>query len=111
MTFEEWYEANQHNIPFNDKEICAAWELLKYVWNVAYDVGYSKGYDHVLIDNPEIEAIRRFISGEKPSYSHSIAEYITAGYGHLDEYGEWEFPLCVDQDTLEIYIDPRNYNV
>ncbi len=35
MTFEEWYEANQHNIPFDDKEIGFAWELLKYIWEAS----------------------------------------------------------------------------
>ncbi len=39
MTFEEWYNANQYDIPFDDKEIGAAWELLKYVWNEGYDEG------------------------------------------------------------------------
>lgn len=39
MTFEEWYEANQHDIPFDDKEIGAAWELLKYTWGKGYDQG------------------------------------------------------------------------
>lgn len=56
------------------------------------------------------EAIKRFLSGEKPSFSHDIADQITAGYGKLGVYGDWEFPLTVDQDTLKIDIDARNYN-
>lgn len=48
------------------------------------------------------EAIRRFRDGEKPSYSTGICESITAGYGRLDQYGYWEFPLPVNQETLEI---------
>lgn len=39
MTFEEWYQANQHNIPFDDKELGAAWELLKYFWEEGYNQG------------------------------------------------------------------------
>lgn len=36
MTFEEWYESNQNIIPFDDKEIGAAWELLRYFWISGY---------------------------------------------------------------------------
>lgn len=39
------------------------------------------------------EAIRRFKAGEKPYYSSGIDESITCGYGDLDDYGFWEFPL------------------
>lgn len=41
MTFEEWFEANQNDIPFDDKEIGAAWELLTYIWNEGYDQGVA----------------------------------------------------------------------
>jgi hypothetical protein len=34
-----------------------------------------------------------FKSGCKPWYSTGIHGYITVGYGHLDEFGFWEFPL------------------
>jgi len=37
-------------------------------------------------------------------YSRGICDSITAGYGRLDIYGYFEFPLEVDQDTLEIII-------
>lgn len=51
----------------------------------------------------EIEAYRRYEAGEKPYYSTSFfTEEITAGYGFLDDFGEWEFPLNVDQDSFEI---------
>jgi len=49
MTFEEWYEANQHNIPFDDKEIGLAWELLKYVWGA----GYSQCQEDSDPDSPQ----------------------------------------------------------
>lgn len=41
----------------------------------------------------QIEAIRRFEAGEKPGYSSGIDEALTCGYGELDDYGFWEFPL------------------
>lgn len=52
----------------------------------------------------QVEAIRRFEAGEKPSYSNGICESVTAGYGECDFYGYWEFPLCVNQETLEIEV-------
>jgi hypothetical protein len=42
---------------------------------------------------PQKEAIRRFEAGEKPCYSSGIDDSTTCGYGELDEYGFWEFPL------------------
>ena len=38
-------------------------------------------------------ANKRFKSGEKPGWSKGICGGFTAGYGELDEYGYWEFPL------------------
>lgn len=32
MTFEEWFEQNGDKTPFDDKELGAAWELIKYFW-------------------------------------------------------------------------------
>ena len=39
------------------------------------------------------EAVTRFQQGQKPSYSTDIAENITCGYGEVDEYGFFDFPL------------------
>lgn len=47
-------------------------------------------------------AKERYDLGEHCSYSKGICGTITAGYGMLDEYGYWEFPLDVNQVTLEI---------
>ena len=47
-------------------------------------------------------AYLRFRNGEEPSFSGGICGTVTAGYGRLDLYGYWEFPLDVDQDTLNI---------
>lgn len=44
-------------------------------------------------DKFEIEAIRRFESGENPQISTGICESVTMGYGDLDEWGYWEFSL------------------
>ncbi len=48
------------------------------------------------------EAYRRYRNGEAPSFSTGICEFLTAGYGHLDAYGYYEFPLNVDNETFEI---------
>jgi hypothetical protein len=50
----------------------------------------------------EQEAYRRFESGMKPSFSHFLDDTITAGYGELEWCGTWEFPLKVDQETLQV---------
>ena len=41
------------------------------------------------------EAIAKFLfaAGRKPGHSTSIAGARTAGYGELDDYGLWEYPL------------------
>lgn len=41
----------------------------------------------------EQEALKRWEAGEKPGFSTGICESLTCGYGKLDEYGYWEFPL------------------
>lgn len=46
----------------------------------------------------ELEAIRRFDSGEKPCYSTGICGSTTCGYGKLDPNGYWEFPLHMDEE-------------
>ena len=34
-----------------------------------------------------------FAAGRKPGHSTSIADTPTSGYGELDDYGFWEYPL------------------
>lgn len=34
-----------------------------------------------------------FNAGVKPTYSHGICGSSTCGYGMLDEYGYWQFPV------------------
>lgn len=48
-----------------------------------------------LLSEPEkqAEALRRYQSGETLHFSTGIDERITYGYGELDQYGFWEFPL------------------
>lgn len=52
MTFEEWYEANQNFIPFADKELGAAWELIKYFWGAGYDHGAEDSDPGAHYDDP-----------------------------------------------------------
>lgn len=50
----------------------------------------------------EYEALKRWESGEKPTFSTGICESLTCGYGKLDEYGYWEFPLYPAEKYLEL---------
>jgi len=47
--------------------------------------------------NPE--ALRRLDAGQKPVWTHNIAEEPSAGYGELDELGFWEFQLAVEMEA------------
>ena len=50
----------------------------------------------------QCEAYRRYRLCEKPTYSTGFDGLTTAGYGELDFYGWWEFPLDVNQETFDI---------
>ena len=41
----------------------------------------------------EHEALTRYAMGEKPCFSTGICTRTTAGYGCLDDFGYWQFPL------------------
>lgn len=41
-------------------------------------------------------------NGIKPDISYSICDTYAAGYGKMDDYGFFEFPLDVNQETQEI---------
>lgn len=49
-------------------------------------------------------AIERYKNGEKPNVSSTLEDEITYGYGEVDEYGFWEFPLYEDdmEDEEEV---------
>lgn len=51
----------------------------------------------------EWEAQQRWQRGEPPSFSSDLADQITAGYGELDEYGNWQFPLFPGVDYVIEY--------
>lgn len=46
--------------------------------------------------------------GHQPSYSSSICGCITCGFGELDEYGYWEFPLVMSEDE-DVYLTIEEY--
>lgn len=50
-------------------------------------------YSKMDLTDEEKEAIKRFKIGIKPCYSTGICGSLTCGYGILDDYGYWEFPL------------------
>ena len=48
-------------------------------------------------------ALERYRSGDTSyRFSTGICELMTAGYGELDGYGYFEYPLTVNQYTLDI---------
>lgn len=52
--------------------------------------------DHLYANNADVPmktALIKYLSGEQPSFSSDLLDELTAGYGELSEYGEWEFPL------------------
>lgn len=48
----------------------------------------------------EYEAEERWARGEHPGFSTGICESLTCGYGKLDDYGYWQFPLYPAEDYL-----------
>lgn len=48
------------------------------------------------------KAYQYYNEGYPPNFSTGICESLTSGYGRLDCYGYWEYPLYVDQDSWEI---------
>lgn len=48
------------------------------------------------------KAYEMLFSGEQPTYSTGICENITCGFGRLDEYGYFEFPLTMEEDKIVI---------
>lgn len=61
------------------------------------------------MSDDEFEANRKkaygyYESGITPCFSTGICESVTAGYGRLDFYGYWEYPLVVDQNNLKIVL-------
>lgn len=45
------------------------------------------------------QAYTWLLEGIEYSYSQGICGSLTAGYGKLDEYGYWEYPLNVGIDS------------
>lgn len=48
----------------------------------------------------EQEALNRWKAGEHPSFSSNLNDDFTCGYGKLDAYGNWQFPLYPAEDYL-----------
>lgn len=47
----------------------------------------------VVVDYGQLAAIKMFNDGIDPSFSSGICGSLTVGYGTLDDYGYWEYPL------------------
>ncbi len=71
----------------------------------------NKEFFQADLTDEQFEANREFAESlyvlgiEKPRYSAGICGSTTAGYGQLDKYGYFEYPLIVDQDTYEIILE------
>lgn len=64
-------------------------------------------FDSGLISNEQWiknreQAYHWYEQGYPPTFSTGICGTTTAGYGILDEFGYWQYPLIVDQDTDKI---------
>jgi hypothetical protein len=46
-----------------------------------------------MMDKYHKEAVNRYIPGEQLSVTINIADQTVYGYGYLDAYGFWEYPL------------------
>lgn len=55
------------------------------------------------------KAYQWYEAGETPQYSKGICGMITAGYGKLDEYGYWEYPLNVIEVGGAMFIGEETY--
>ena len=44
-------------------------------------------------DAPMRTALMKYVEGKQHSFSSDLLGEMTAGYGTLGEYGDWEFPL------------------
>lgn len=51
--------------------------------------------------NSHPKAIEKYNKGEKLHWSTNIAEELNCGYGELDWYGFWEFPLFFIQGEVK----------
>lgn len=61
----------------------------------------------------QLEAKRRHDAGERVNFSTSIEGTLTYGYGALDDYGFWEFPLrfeylSADQQAVVRRLDAKD---
>lgn len=64
--------------------------------------------DDALVDMVhEYEAQQRWAQGEHPGFSSNIAGFVTAGYGDLDDHGDWQFPLYPGIHYLELCRERR----
>ena len=50
----------------------------------------------------------KFKSGQKPEFSSGICGSATAGYGSLNSFGYFQFPLYVNQETQKVMIVDLN---
>lgn len=50
----------------------------------------------------EYEAQQRWARGEMPNFSNDVVDQLTCGYGYLDDFGNWQFPLYPAERYLEL---------
>lgn len=54
----------------------------------------DEAIDHIFgAESKTSQALKRYSTGETPTFSSDCAENTTAGYGKLDDFGCWEIPL------------------
>jgi hypothetical protein len=61
-------------------------------------------------EDAQIVAYALYNAGFEPSCSSDYFEQITAGYGNLDSTGEWQYPLNVLFDGVNLVILSESVN-
>lgn len=65
---------------------------------------YTADYSDEEYYEKQCQAVDWFKEGKEPCFSSGICGALTAGYGRLDYYGYWEYPLPVDQETMKVKV-------
>lgn len=82
-----------------DNGAARRWNVAEYFFND--DAGkyidlVEEAVDHVFCNYDEWsvrEAFKRYLRGDPIYFSSGICDTLTGGFGKIDQYGYWEFPM------------------
>lgn len=71
-------------------------------WNAQIDelsrqIQEEEAAFRVPLDDREQKAREMMVAGIKPGVSSDIADNLTYGYGFLDQFGYWQYPVYEDE--------------